>query len=339
MLLLAFLLPTTAAKEGPRVGVLAASVGDEVVLADPTSGKTRSFSTGPVAWLFPAPGGILFAPDLVNGKTTVIDLRTLSLREPIPGVTMPRFGPLPDRYLVLSKQLLVMSYPSRALMNRFEIPFENPWQVEVLAENQVLFVLERLPQGGGEVTLTAVNLGEGRVVYRRPLGGDVRHFAVSPELGLMALAAREAGQVILAEPATLTPVATYLSGGKPVDLVFVDDGSTLAVAIERSDGGGEIVIWKIKSTKKKGIERKKEWIIQMTESPVRVAASPDGLHVAAALNNGRLKIFEVESQALVAAADLGGAPRDVVWCDPSIEGPLLPDWSDDDAPTLDLSGG
>ena len=40
-----------------------------------------------------------------------------------------------------------------------------------------------------------------------------------------------------------------------------------------------------------------------------------------------------------ATADLGAAPRDIVWCDPSIEGPLLPDWSDDDAPTLDLGGG
>jgi len=338
-LLLTIFLPTTAAKENSRVGVLAASVGEEVVVADPTSGKTRSFSTGPVAWLFPAPGGILFAPDLVNGKTTVIDLRTLSLREPIPGVTMPRFGPLPDRYLVLSKQLLVMSYPSRALMNSFEIHFENPWQVEVLAENQVLFVLERLPQGGGEVTLTAVNLGEGRVVYRRPLAGDVRHFAVSPALGLMALAATEAGQVILAEPATLTPVATYLTGGKPVDLVFVDDGSTLAVAVERPDGGGELVIWKIKPTKKKGLERKKEWIVQLNGPPVRMAASPDGLSVAVALNDGRLEIIETDSHALVAAADLGGPPRDVVWCDPSVEGPLLPDWSDDDAPTLDFSGG
>lgn len=338
-LLLAFSAPTISARDEPAVGMLAASVGSEVILVDPTGGDMRSFSTGPVAWLFPAPGGMLFAPDLVNSRTTVIDLRTLSSRETIPGVTMPRFGPLPDRYLVLSKQLLVMSYPGRALMNRFEIPFQHPWQVEVLAENRVLFVLERLPQGGVGVSLTAVNLGEGRVVYRRPLDGDVRHFAVSPTLGLMALAAAEAGRVILTDPATLTPVETYVTGGAPVDLAFVDDGTVLAVAVERSDGGGEVVIWKIKQTKKKGLERKKEWIVPLAGPPVRLASAPDGRHLAAASNSGQIQVFEVTTRSLTAAADLGAAPRDVVWCDPSVEGPLLPDWSDDDAPTLDLSGG
>ncbi len=338
-LLMALHLPTSSAKDEPPAGMLAASVGDEVILVDPTDGDTRPFSTGPVAWLFPAPGGILFAPDLVNSNTSVIDLRSLSPREPIAGVTMPRFGSLPDRYLVLSKQLLVMSYPGRALMNRFEIPFESPWQVEIMAENRVLFVLERMPQGDGEESLTAVNLGEGRVVYRRPLAGDVRHFALSPVLGLMALAAAETGQVVLTDPAAMTSVATYPTGGKPVDLVFAGDGTILAVAVEGSDGGGEIVIWKIKPTKKKGLQRKKEWIVSLEGPPVRIAVSPDGRHLAVSLNCGRIQIFEVDTQILTATADLGAAPRDIVWCDPSIEGPLLPDWSDDDAPTLDLGGG
>jgi WD40 repeat protein len=337
-LLLTICLPTAVAKDKPPVGILAASAGEEVFLVDPTSGDTRSIATGPVAWLFPAPGGILFAPDLVNSKTTVIDLRTLSVRDPIPGVTMPRFGTLPDRYLVLANQLLVMSYPNRALMNRFEIPFENPWQVEILADNTVLLVLERLPQGGGEVELAAVNLGEGRLVYRRPVGGDVRHFAVSPVLGLIALAAAGTGQVILADPATLTPAAVFTTSGKPVDLVFAGDGSTLAVAVERSDGGGELLIWKIKLEKKKGLQKKKEWTVPLSGPPVRLASSPDGRHVAAGSYGGAIQIVELETQGLVSIADLRGAPRDVVWCDPGIEGPLLPDWSDDDEPTLNLGG-
>jgi hypothetical protein len=330
--------PATAAKDRSPVGVVAASAGHEVFLIDPTTGGARSIATGPVAWLFPAPGGILFAPDLVNSRTTVIDLRTLSRRESISGVTMPRFGALADRYLVVAKQLLVMSYPNRALMNRFEIPFDNPWQVEVVGDDAVLFVLERQPQGGGEVQLSAVNLNGGQLVYRRPVDGDVRHFAISPALGLMALAATEAGQVILADPATLDPLDVFQTGGKPVDLVFADDGSVLVVAVEKADGEGEVLIWKFKQ-KKKGLQRKKDWTVQLSGCPLRLASSPDGRHVAAGLRSGQIQIVALETKMVEAAtADLGDAPRDVVWCDPSVEGPVLPDWSDDDAPTLDLGG-
>mgnify|MGYP001821800299 FL=1 len=72
---------------------------------------------------------------------------------------------------------------------------------------------------------------------------------------------------------------------------------------------------------------------------MRLVSSPDGRHLAAGLNSGQIQIIEVDTQGLVATAEVGGAPRDVAWCDPAIEGPLLPDWSDDDEPTLDLSGG
>ncbi len=327
-----------AAKGNLPVGIVAASAGDEVILVDPTTGKSGSIPSGPVAWLFPAPGGILFAPDLVNSRTTVLDLRNLSPKDSIPGITMPRFGTLSDRYLVLAKRLLVMSYPDRALMNSFEISFDHPWQVAVLADNTVLLVLERLPDSGSEASITAVNLGEGRLVYRRPLRGDVRHFALSVTLGVMALAEAEGNQVIVVDPATLTPAAVFPTQGKPVDLVFAEDGSTLVVAVERPDGGGELLIWKIKSEKKEGLQRKKEWTVPLAAAPLRLAGSPDGRHVAAGLTNGELQIIELESRLLVATANLRAAPRDVVWCDPSIEGPLLPDWSDDDPPTLGLGG-
>jgi hypothetical protein len=331
-------LPIAAAKDDPPVGIVAASAGNEVVMVDPTTGDSRSVPAGPVAWLFPAPGGILFAPDLVNSRTTVLDLRNLSVRDPIPGVTMPHFGTLSDRYLVLAKQLLVMSYPERALMNRFEISFEHPWQVAVLADNTVLMVLERLPDAGSEASLTAVNLGEGRLVYRRPLAGDIRHFALSVTLGVMALAEAGGNQVIMVDPATLTPAAVFPIGGKPVDLVFAEDGSILVIAVELPDGGGEVLIWKIDRHKKEGLRKKKEWTVPLATTPLRLAVSPDGRHVAAGLTSGELQIVGLKNRIVIATADLRAAPRDVVWCDPSIEGPLLPDWSDDDAPTLGLGG-
>lgn len=331
-------LSTVAAKDRLPIGVVAASAGDRVIMVDPTTGDSRYIPAGPVAWLFPGPGGILFAPDLVNGKTTVLDLLSLSVKDHIPGVTMPHFGTLSDRYLVLAKRLLVMSYPERALMNSFDISFDHPWQVEVLANNSILMVLERLPDTGGEASLTAVNLGEGRLVYRRPLEGDVRHFALSVALGVMALAQADGNQVILVDPGTLTPAAVFATTGKPVDLVFAEDDSTLVIAVERPDGGGEILIWKIKLDKKEGLQKKKEWTVPLAASPVRLARSPDGRHVAAGLASGELQIVGLEKRNVVASTDLRSAPRDVVWCDPAIPGPLLPDWSDDDAPTLDLGG-
>ena len=267
---------TAASKDAPPVGVVVASAGNEVVMVDPTTGNGRSVPSGPVAWLFPAPGGVLFAPDLVNSRTTVLDLRNLSVKDSIPGVTMPRFGTLPDRYLVLAKQLLVMSYPERALMNRFEISFEHPWQVGVLADHTILMVLERLPDAGSEASMTAINLREGRLVYRRSLAGDVRHFAPSMVLGLMALAQAEGNTVILADPATLTPVATFPTAGKPVDLVFAEDGSTLVIGVELPGGGGEIRIWKVKVDKKEGLKKKKEWTVPVATAPLRLAVSPDG---------------------------------------------------------------
>ena len=325
-------------KEYPPLGILAASVAEDVILVDPITGTSKSFATGPVAWLFPAPGGVLFAPDLVNSKTTVIDLRTLTVRKPIPGVTMPHFGESADRYLVLSKKLLVISYPERALINTFEIPFENPWQVEVLANNTALVVLERAPDGVGEKRLTAVALPEGRMVYRRPLPGDVRHFSVSIPLGLMALAETSTNAVSAVDPGTLLPVSVFQLTGTPVDLVFADDGSILVVAVARADGDSELAIWKLKMDNKKGLQRKKEWVVPLGAAPVRLAASPDGRHVAVALESGEIQIVELQRLLPTVTVKLGEVPRDVVWCDPTIEGPLLPDWSDDDEPTIDLGG-
>ncbi len=332
-------LAGAADEDLPAMGLIAASAGEEVVIVDPIVGKSLSITAGPVAWLFPAPGGILFAPDLVNGKTTVVDLRKLVVKETIDGVTMPHFGERTDRYLVVSRQLLVMSYPERALMNRFELNFERPWQVEILAENTVLFVLERLPDGQGSATLTAANLSDGRLVYKTELKGDVPHFAVSPSLGLMALAGASSGTVVLAEPSTLLPVTSFPVRGRPVDVAFADHGSTLLVAVELPDGGGELVIWKLKSEKKKGLSIKKEWVVKLEGRPIRLAGSPDGRHVAVGLASPGLQIIDVGKKETSRVVELPAAPRDVRWCDPAKSGPLLPDWSDDDPPTLNIGGG
>ena len=327
---------TVWAGSSPPGGLIAVSVDDVVVVVDPSSGATRSIPTGPVAWLFPAPGGTLFAPDLVHGATTVVDLRNQTVREPLEGITMPHFGSLSDRYVVVARQVLVVSYPDRALLNRFEIAFEKPWQVAVEAGNTVLLVLERDPEGAGGASLAAVNLSEGRLVYRRPLGNDVRHFALSPLLGAIALADATAGRVVIADPATLTPRAMFEVAGRPVDLAFADDGSLLAVATESEAGAGELLIWKIKQTKDGHLERKKQWQVPLGGRPIRVAVSPERRHVAVGLAEGRLQVVNLIDRVSQSSFELPGPPRDVVWCDPSTPGPEMPDWSDDDPPSLGL---
>jgi hypothetical protein len=326
------------AKEKPPMGMIAVSAGDVVVLVEPASGAQKSISSGPVGWLFPAPGGTLFAPDLVHGKTTVINLLSLEAETPIDGVTMPRFGVRSDRYVALARHILIVSYPERALMNRIDIGFERPWQVEVLAEDTVLVVLERSPEGGENSVLSIVKLDEGKLLYRRPLSSDITHFSFSPALGLMALADPEAGRVLLSDPTTLTTAAEFKVSGRPVDVAFVENGSTLTVAIARENGGGELAIWKIKPERNETLRRKKEWTVPLSGAPVRLVRSPDFRHVAVGLGTKELQVVKIEKQQVVGLVELPDVPRDVVWCDPLREGPLLPDWSDDDPPELDLSG-
>lgn len=336
-LLCCLVAPVAARDAGTPTGVMAASVGDTVVLADPATGATRSLEAGRVAWLFPAPGGVLFAPDLVHGSTAVIDLRTQTAGEPLAGVTMPRFGQLADRYVVVSSRVLVVSYPERALMNRFEFGFERPWQVVVAADNSVLLVLEREPEGEGGAVFSAVNLGDGRLVYRRPLEGDVRHFALSPTLGVVAFADRALGGVVLAEPSDLARQAVFDAAARPEDLAFGGDGSTLTVAAA-NDAGGTLHIWKLARKKEGPIEIRKGWQLALAAAPLRLAASPDGRFVAVATADGRVQVVDVAARLPGRSIELGAPPRDLVWCDPTIPGPSLPVWSDTAPPSLDLGG-
>jgi len=325
------------AKEHQPTGKIAVSCGDWVVLADPVNGLAERVDTGPAAWLFPAPGGILFAPDLVHGRTTVINLKSGRVQEVLDGVTMPHFGDRTDRYLVVGHEVMVMSYPERALIKKYELSIDHPWQVAILAYNTVMIVLERKPDGSGGSVLTALNLGGGDVVYRHPMDGDVPHMAFSPELAVMALANATTKRVILADPGTLTPAAGFEISGTPADVAFADGGSILVVAYAASDDRGGLLMLKIKSGKK-GLEVKKQWTVELSGRPVRMMSSPDQQYLAVALASAVIEVVSVATRSPVATVELPSAPRDLAWCDPSAPGPLLPEWSDKEAPHLDFGG-
>lgn len=316
-----------SAKSKPPVGILAASVNDSVVLADPSSGRTLEVDTGPVGWLYPAPGGILFAPDVIHGRTTVINLRTLSVAERMDGLTMPHFGDNPDRYVALPGDVLVLSYPDRALITKISATIAHPWQVVVSPDGGAMVILERLPDGGN-AHISAVNLTSRQVVYRRPLDRDIVHMALSSKLGLLALADPDASTVHLAEPSTLTPVATRATEGRPKDLTFSRDEEMLATALDTGGDGGALELALFKRSKKKGLYVAKEHTVPLPATPLRVDASPDGRYVAVALADGTVAIVDVDDRSVAASHRLPGVPRDLRWCDPGREGPTVPEWSD-----------
>lgn len=270
---LAISLPCLA-KDTTSSGILAASVGNEVVLVEPNSGTAIPLESGPVGWLYPAPGGILFAPDVINNQTTVINLMSLAVVDRLEGLTMPHFSANPDRYTAIANGIVVLSYPDRAVIKRISATIAHPWQVIMAPDGAAMIILERLPDGSTGVHMTTVNLITSQVVYRRPLSGDIRHMSLSPQLGLIALADAKTNVVHLGEPATLTPVAAHATDGQPIDLAFTHEGKILATAIDPGDGTGILELALFKAGKKKGLRIDKEFPIPLAAAPVRLAVSP-----------------------------------------------------------------
>jgi len=327
--------PTCLAKSHPPAGVLAASVGDTVVMVEAGSGLTASVDTGPVGWLYPAPGGLLFAPDVVDGRTTVIDLRTQQVSERLDGLTMPYFGESGDRYIALAGETLLVSYPQRALIARIGTEITNPWQVIIAPDDSALLVLERLPDGSTGTHISTVNLISRQPVARQPLPGDVVHMALSSKIGLLALADAAASRVRLVAPGALSPVADRPLGGRPVDIAFADDGGLMATAVAVAGDGGVLDLATFKRNKH-GLRLTKEHAVPLATAPVRLAVSPDGRYLAVALDDGAVIVLDADKKEVVARHRLPGAPRDLRWCDPTRPGPIQPEWSEDDPAELDL---
>ncbi|MGD8441813.1 MAG: hypothetical protein PVG53_14875 [Holophagae bacterium] len=330
IVLLTFLAGATAwgapGKGKTDITMLAASVGDQVVLADPSTGRTASFDTGPVGWLYPAPGGVLFAPDVVNNRTTVIDMRSLAVTDTIDGLTMPHFGESPDRYVALADDIVVMSYPERAVMARITSDVTDPWQVIMLPEDAAMLILERRPDGSTDSRLAIVNLVTRRVAARRTLDSDYVHVASSARLGLIALADAEHDRVRLMQPAAMVPVADHPTTGHPRDVAFVLDGMTLATALDTGSGGAlELATFK---SGKKGLRLGKQHAVALPSAPVRLASAPDGVRIAVAMSSGAVAIVDADQREIVRTLELPGQARDLCWCDLTRDGPIEPEWSD-----------
>jgi hypothetical protein len=317
------------------VGVLAWSAGDEVGLADPLGRWIREFETGPVGWLYPGPGGVLFAPDVVNGRTAVLDLRTGAMTDRFDGVMVPWFGDVEHRYYVcLPGELLVVSYPDRAQIARIETDVRSPWRFVVAVDDSSALILDRAPDGSGETAMVAVDLVARRQVYRRPLRSDVRHISLSSVLGLLAFADDDASSLALLEPATLSVVLALPVSGRVRDVGFADDGTTLVAAIG-DDARAEVCAWQLKDGKD-GLRPRRERCAPLTGAPLRLAVSPDGARVAVATGDGWTSVHGLRRLEVEARIESPAAIRDLVWSDPSRPGPPVPEWSDDRPPELSI---
>jgi len=327
-LLLVWLLPAlmhagmVGAKKAQPKGLLALSAGDSVVLADLRGDAVNEIETGTVGFLFPAPGGILFAPDIIHNRTTVIDLRRRSQRETLSFLRMPRFTVWKDRYLVLAGDLLMLSYPENSLIFRMKADIQSPWQLYSSEDGMSLLVLERQPDGKGPSILTALDLGVRKRVFRKSFTSDMIRFAEMSNPGVLVLADRSEKQILILEPETMTPLTKIPLVDAPTDIVAV--GNVLHAA----GGPDGVRRWELKRSHEGKLEIR-ELDPVLTGNPIeRLTISPDGLFFAAAGKHSRIRIYEARKARLVREIEIPPGIRDLVWVDPLADGPLLPMWSD-----------
>ena len=325
--LMAVLAQGAPKDKGPS-GILALSGGEHVVFVDPRGGVFARHETGPVGWLFPAPGGALFAPDVVNGSTTAFDLRGGIKVTRFEGVTMPHFGALRDRYAaVVGGKVMMVSYPERAPIADVVAEIGNPWQVEISVDGSVILVLDRWPDGSGDVNLLAVDLVHRRVIYRRALPEGVTRMTSLSELGLLAMTSPEAQVVQLIDPRTTAPVLVIRPAGRPMDVAGADKGKMLLGAVDTGNGEGSLFLWKLKSSKK-GVKVKKEVVVPLGASPRVVAVDPSGMWAAVAMASPMVAVIDLGEGKLVHTIEIPDTPRDLAWCDPTAPGAPIARWTD-----------
>jgi hypothetical protein len=56
--------------------------------------------------------------------------------------------------------------------------------------------------------------------------------------------------------------------------------------------------------------------------------------VAMGLESARIEVVDMKESEIVATVNLPDQPRDVVWCDLTVPGPAIPEWSDEKPPEL-----
>jgi len=308
--------------KGPE-GRIAVSCGEGVAIVDPADGRIVEVPTGPVGWLYPAPGGVLYAPDTRRDRTTAIDLLSGGVRERLDGVMMPVFGVEDEQYVVaVGGRVLIATYPDRLVLRDWEVPLRRPWRVRVSHDGLTLYVLDRPAKGA---SLGKVDLLSGREEVRTAVEGEPDEMILLEEAGLVAVARPGAGLVELRSGTLLNVEGGARCDGRPTGLAF--DGRAHLLVGVAGKNGGEVLRFRIRRTAKNGLSVREKGRLELPAAPGRMAASPDGRWLAVGGADGGLWITATGLGRIERSVKVPGPVRDVVWPDLERTGPLMPEWS------------
>ena len=292
---------------GARVpeGRIAVSCGEGVALVNPADGQVVPVPTGPLGWLYPAPGGMLYAPDTRRGRTTAIDLATGRVADTFKGLMMPVFGAADERYVdAVRGRVLIAAYPDRLVLEDWEVPLERPWRVRISNDGLTLYVLDRPRQGGAVVK---IDLLSGRVQARVALPREPDEMILLEELGILAVAYPELEAVELRSGTSLTVEGIVHCPGSPAGLAF--DGSRSLLVAVAGDGDGAVVRYRIRRKEKEGLDVREKDRLELPAVPGRLAGSPDGRWVAASGRAGGLWIADSHLGKIERSVELPGPGR------------------------------
>lgn len=161
------------------------------------------------------------------------------------------------------------------------------------------FAGDRLATAAKDGALALWNARDGRPAgMLRPAGGPAIVSLDASADGHLLLAGDEAGLLTLFDTVGLRPVESHRAGGKPRNIAFAADGSS--VAINGADG-----IWRVLALPAftETLALPPQWQGQATVTPFAIA--PDGRALVAPWTDGRLRRWPIDGSlaALIARAD------------------------------------
>lgn len=167
-------------------------------------------------------------------------------------------------------------------------------------------------------TLSAVDLGAGRVLAHVPTGPGAEGLAVSPRDGEVWVGNRAADTLTIVDPRSLSAVAELPCRGFPIRLAFTPDGARVLVSCAQA---GEVAVFDVRERR----EVARVALLAPGEGaagaqgpvPVGLLVEPAGERAfVAAAGADAVFVLDLRSLAFVARIPTGAQPDGMAWCAP-----------------------